>query len=990
VDPGDTAYTILAIQCTGAGRIHAANALQEACLRYDIGVVVCVGIAGALSSDLRLGDVCYTGTVTDIFDNAKASDDEAQGIDLSFVPTLFSTDQTLSISFNFLRTQPDVSGNYRDWQESRQAFALELCGETLPGRGKIKEKVDLPRTLNGDIVCALVSKSPRFNKRLKDLNRKFLAIETESGAVFSVAETNRIPAITVRGISDYADENKTTLETNTSGSVRRLAAGNAAAFFQLQLHNPYVQAYVEKRRVQLSAGGASDSKEDKLTAMDAFHELASQIDSNLRQLSPALKLLTAHHHIPTPRIIQFEFRIRARPTAKREVPIDARDALKTRRRLYINVPRTFPDNSLPWVIARDLLTLELDGKQVIPVVVDGGMISPPRRTIENCSYSAFSQFSRENHQYVFIFDSVPLGSKTKIDFLLDQLSSYSDDHFIFVVREGKELKARNDFISTSGAENWNLARIPFLEIASFIKANFEMAAPEAEVAALKLSQAFKRFGLFAHPTYFAGIPPESLLALLQANRRVELIQLATDGFLTFLVADDRAVIQLSRTTRATFLQRLAVELNVEKISYTPATLVAAVAKFAKEFDFDIDELLWTSAFFEKGILLDDDGQVRFGLPFVEHYMLARALHGDVHLAKKYFRYELVQIDIATFDLYCEMGPSMEIIDNLIGPLREFVERVGSSKVGDGSGEGNILLTNEIRPKAIDHPIHFEGIRRRLTALTKEVQDGTGDVSEKQRVLHLVDGVSVESGARLRASEGNRTESGNANVGMSWVLGAVLLGSAAEHLEADKKREVIGVIIRSAAKLANAWTLEAKKVDFDGLRSEIFEQMKAQGKLGEFDGPEAEKKAVELFNVVFDFIEFFALSAPFGGLITYLCEQARHAVLFKSIDSIKIDDQLGELIRLVWSAEINSKASKRDLLRNIAKLPLAKFLRFILAGHFLTRVYWTQWEKEDRLVLLEAAEEVIRPIALHLDKGALRRIIEDESDLEGDGGKVSRS
>jgi len=366
------------------------------------------------------------------------------------------------------------------------------------------------------------------------------------------------------------------------------------------------------------------------------------------------------------------------------------------------------------------------------------------------------------------------------------------------VREGKEIKAGNDFISITGADNWDLAKIPFLEIAAFIKTNFQMAAPEAEVVALKLNQAFKRFGLFAHPTYFAGIPPESLLALLQANRRVELIQLATDGFLTFLVAEDRAMIQLSRTTRANYLQRLAVELNVEKRSYTPTTLAAAVAKFAKEFDFDIDPLLWTSAFFEKGILMNDEGNVRFGLPFVEHYLLAKALNLDPNLAKKYFQYEVDEIDIATFDLYCEMGPSEEIVDKLVSPLREFLVRIDENKGKDGEPRNNILLTNEIRPNFIKHPIHVEGIRHRLTTLAKEVQDGTGDVSEKQRVLDLVDEVRLESGARLRASERDRTESPNAKVGASWALGAVLLGSAAEHLGADKKRELISILIRCAA------------------------------------------------------------------------------------------------------------------------------------------------------------------------------------------------
>lgn len=360
---------------------------------------------------------------------------------------------------------------------------------------------------------------------------------------------------------------------------------------------------------------------------------------------------------------------------------------------------------MAWVIARDLLTLELEGKQVVPIVVDGSMVAPPKRTLEVSAYNQFFNLDRSNHKYVFIVDSIVLNSKTRTKFLLDQIESHSDDNLIFVVREGKEIKARNDFISASGSGNWDLARIPFLEIAAFIKTNFHMAAPEAEVAALKLSQTFRRFGLFAHPTYFAGIPPESLLALLQANRRVELIQLATDGFLTFLVAEDKATIQLSRTTRANFLQRLAIDLNVEKRLYTPTTVVAAVAEFAREFDFDIYPLVWTSAFFEKVILINDDTAVRFGLPFVEHYLLARALNDRAELAKRYFQYEVDDIDVATFDLYCEMGPSAEVIDSITRPLRDFVGKVEEEKAQEETRAPDILLTNEIKPKFINHPVH---------------------------------------------------------------------------------------------------------------------------------------------------------------------------------------------------------------------------------------------------------------------------------------------
>lgn len=138
------------------------------------------------------------------------------------------------------------------------------------------------------IVCALVSKSSNFNKRLSDLNRKFLAIETELGAIFPAAQAKSLPVITIRGISDYADENKTELETSTSGSVRRLAASNAASFFKLQLRNPYVRAFIERRRSQLSTRQSEDTEQEESRLTDRFEELAVQIDVSLRQLSPAL------------------------------------------------------------------------------------------------------------------------------------------------------------------------------------------------------------------------------------------------------------------------------------------------------------------------------------------------------------------------------------------------------------------------------------------------------------------------------------------------------------------------------------------------------------------------------------------------------------------------------------------------------------------------------------------------------------------------------
>ena len=56
------------------GNQEAFRTAQHLLEMYDAGILVCIGIAGALSKDLRLGDVCYSGTVLDIHDRIKVKD----------------------------------------------------------------------------------------------------------------------------------------------------------------------------------------------------------------------------------------------------------------------------------------------------------------------------------------------------------------------------------------------------------------------------------------------------------------------------------------------------------------------------------------------------------------------------------------------------------------------------------------------------------------------------------------------------------------------------------------------------------------------------------------------------------------------------------------------------------------------------------------------------------------------------------------------------
>lgn len=61
------------------------------------------------------------------------------------------------------------------------------------------------------------------------------------------------------------------------------------------------------------------------------------------------------------------------------------------------------------------------------------------------------------------------------------------------------------------------------------------------------------------------------------------------------------------------------------------------------------------------------------------------------------------------------------------------------------------------------------------------------------------------------------------------------------------------------------------------------------------------------------------------------------------------------------------------------LPRATFLRITLASHYLARVYWNHWRKDDRLVLLDIADEAIKPIELSFNKAELMRMVKREPD-----------
>lgn len=133
IDIGSSSLRAVVVQQEGMGRSHAARAVSETLAEFDAGLVVCLGIAGSLTSDLRLGDVCYSNNVADVLDNARAVDTAAGQLDLALSLTYFNTPREIVAAMNFSRILPELQGAYKDWQARQKGLLTELNLTGLPG-----------------------------------------------------------------------------------------------------------------------------------------------------------------------------------------------------------------------------------------------------------------------------------------------------------------------------------------------------------------------------------------------------------------------------------------------------------------------------------------------------------------------------------------------------------------------------------------------------------------------------------------------------------------------------------------------------------------------------------------------------------------------------------------------------------------------------------------------------------------------------------------
>lgn len=206
--------------------------------------VVLVGIAGSLEpKQLKLGDV----VVSDEIYGYEVGDAEESG--LSFRPTF---NQISALDFDRVRAFRNDPEAYRNWQEECRegATAIGLKGVTrLP-------ELHLEAIASGNYVV----KSKDFAKRLqRELSPQNKAVEMEARGLFQALRIHgrRTDVLMIRGISDYADENKAELEKKTKDAWRTFATANAARLLRTFWRQGSVQPISPGYELDLTLGSVT-------------------------------------------------------------------------------------------------------------------------------------------------------------------------------------------------------------------------------------------------------------------------------------------------------------------------------------------------------------------------------------------------------------------------------------------------------------------------------------------------------------------------------------------------------------------------------------------------------------------------------------------------------------------------------------------------------------------------------------------------------------
>ena len=580
----------------------------------------------------------------------------------------------------------------------------------------------------------------------------------------------------------------------------------------------------------------------------------------------------------------------------------------------------------------------------------------------------------DNATPVVILDNPDVRSQRHASFLIEEANRHPAVKFIIVSKDNKFTVDASDFLSLFNCHVFHSASFSLTSLSNFISSNFDMMPRQADYTAIRLWEVFERFNMHAHPSYFAGISQDVLYALINANRRGELIQLAVEGALMLVVATDKGMLDsgdvaVSRTFRKKFLTDLVVNQEILKEPVGEDRAVQMAEDLAAKYDLDISPSRFVASFIDIGLLNFSNGRVTFSASYVRDYLLADFLSSDPQEARSYFDLNQEVIDLNVMDIYAELGPDEELIEKTIGLMNTDLQLLNEKR----SNTQGLLLQDRVQPRMLAHPARARAKRRAVEKAVQYVGENDSDLERKQNILDFRNTITnrvVEYKHEIK--EGETEESIPIHqMLVHWRSGCTLLNGGAEQIESGPKRRLASLLIRLGNRLAEVLTADMEGFDFSELKNSVMKDESYRNLESKLDRS-AQHRLREDLQKVIDLIEYELSAMAYRAVLYTLCGTGWENTLRLSVRECELDEPFDELTRAVWVSDLQPDSASEVCKAAFVDLGTARTLRCLLADHFVARVYWDKWKAEDRRRILDLAGEIIEPLGVSLKKAEISK------------------
>jgi nucleoside phosphorylase len=225
-------YRCVATFVGAMGPTEAALATERFLNRRRPKTIVMLGIAASISEDMKLGDVVVANSVGRYLDRAKIVPGARKSFEIRPGGDAFPCSLDLvQASLHFEFAPVDL---FSQWQRTAEDELSRLVPQEkkrakLIGNGWLRER---PILESGPVASGpVVAAAEEFVSWVKSLNRNYLALEMEGGAVLASVYSRADPSrsLMLRGISDFGDQRKPMLDRVGKGGLRRYAMHNAVS-----------------------------------------------------------------------------------------------------------------------------------------------------------------------------------------------------------------------------------------------------------------------------------------------------------------------------------------------------------------------------------------------------------------------------------------------------------------------------------------------------------------------------------------------------------------------------------------------------------------------------------------------------------------------------------------------------------------------------------------------------------------------------------------